>query len=95
MSLDAPVLFADVFARHCRGRAERGGLAYAAVYSTQTGVDWDYPDNLNEAVCRLRQRAARGAKVCVFKREPSGGWWLCACANLPSDAADFPWWAFT
>ena len=81
--MDTPVFFADVFARCARGRAENIGRTLAAIYSSGTCTDWDFPHSETAAVARMACRASNGQQVVVFKRAPNGVWSMWANANLP------------
>lgn len=81
--IDAPVFFADIFARNVRARAETCGHRFAAIYSTGTSTTWDFPRTATEALAPMACAARDGQQVVVFSRGGDEVWRLRCHANLP------------
>lgn len=85
--IDAPIFFADIFARNVRARAEACGHRFAAIYSSGTSTGWDFPRSSAEALGRMACRARDGQQVVIFRRGVDDVWRLWGNANLPRRAA--------
>jgi hypothetical protein len=81
--MNAPILFADLFARNIRHTAEARKAIFVGIYSFGVTAGWDFPRDSVEAHARLRAAKLIGQQVVVFKRQPDGVWRTWATANLP------------
>lgn len=81
--MNAPVLFADLFAREIRHTAEFRRATFVGIYSFGVSVGWDFPRNHVEAQAKLRAASLIGQQVVVFRYCEDGVWRTWATANLP------------